>query len=133
MRTTSRSTYALLVAMLVVSMEASQARAWNSPEGPAIDQTTPPPTPTALLTQAHGYIIQNGIFILYNDGYWFAAQMLRQWRQELLNGIRYADTFLGRQVVSLNLCFFLGLECITLYSRSWPLAANNHYLKVITI
>jgi len=130
MKTISRSTYALLVATFVVSMAASQAHAWNPPPGPAIDQATPPPTPTTLLREAHGYIIQNGISILYNDGYWFAAQMLQQWQQELLNGVRYADVYLDRQKVVIELCFFFSLYCKDVYTiASWPLAADNHYFN----
>jgi hypothetical protein len=112
-------------------MAASQSRAWNPPDGPADrpDLAEKPATPTTLLKQAHGYIIQNGISILNNDGYWFAAQMLRQWQPQLLNGVRYADVYLGRQVITLNLCFFLGNGCFTLASDSWPLAADNHYFN----
>jgi hypothetical protein len=51
---------------------------------------------------------------LYNDGYWFAAQFLRDWQPELLNGIRYADVFFDRGTVELQLCFFLSLYCETL-------------------
>jgi hypothetical protein len=128
--------YALLVAALVISMAASLARAWAPPDGPAIDQTTPPtPTPTTLLRGAHGYIIQNGISILYNDGYWFAAQMLRQWQQELLNGVRYADAYLGRQRIVVQLCLirvlFTDLCAVTqvLFEKDWPLGADNHYFN----
>jgi hypothetical protein len=144
MSTTRRPTYALLVVALVVSMVASQSRAWDPPDGPMDrpDWADPPPTPTTLLPKAHGYIIQNGISILHNDGYWFAAQMLRQWQQELLNGVRYADRYLGDQVLTVNFCGrtlpFLPSVCTSLdtidvpggpYTHRWPLAADNHYFN----
>jgi hypothetical protein len=111
MNTMSRHRCALLVSALVASMAASQARAWNPPdprkgqedrldlaECPKYEKTPPykcVKDETTLLKHAHGYITQNGISILYNDGYWFAAQMLRYWQQELLNGVRYADVYEG--------------------------------------
>ena len=129
MSTTSRRTYALLVAAFVVSMAASQARAWDPPGGGPIDQADHPPTPTTLLRQAHGYIIQNGISVLHNDGYWFAAQFLREWQQELLNGVRYADLYRGRGSAELKLCFFLGLHCETLWETSFPIAGMGHFFN----
>src|SRR5215469_7404181 len=98
MSTASRRINLLLVVALVLTMAASQSRAWDPPDGRMdpnrpdlanrLDLAEEPATPTTLLPQAHGYIIQNGISILYNDGYWFAAQMLRESQQELLNGVR---------------------------------------------
>jgi hypothetical protein len=110
------------------------ARAWNPPDGPAIDQATPP-APGQLVNRAHGYIIQTGINVLYNDGYWFAAQTLEPWQQELLNGVRYADVYLGRQEVVLEAC--LGIAPIDVCKdlgtlKSWPLAADNHYFNPST-
>jgi hypothetical protein len=80
-----------------LSSQVPQAGAWNPPDGPQdrLDLALPPLAPTIPLNRAHGYIIQNGISILYNDGYWFAAQMLRDGQQELLNGVRYADVYEG--------------------------------------
>jgi hypothetical protein len=142
MSTASRRINPLLVVALVLTMAASQSRAWNPPDGTAVDLADkPPPTSTTLLPKAHGYIIQNGISILYNDGYWFAAQMLRQWQQELANGVRYADRYLGDQVVKANFCTwvvrFVSSVCTNVdnipfvgpYTRSWPLAADNHYFN----
>ena len=134
MSTTSRRTYALLVAAFVVLMAASQARAWDPPEGPDIDQADDLPTPTTLLHQAHGYIIQNGISVLHNDGYWFAAQFLREWQQELLNGVRYADEYLGRGTAELKLCFgnaFLNIAiyCDSLWSIRFPIAGMGHFFN----
>jgi len=131
MITTSRRTHSFLVVALLALIAVSQARAWDPPDGPKDrpDLAAPPTTPTTLLPKAHGYIIQNGISVLHNDGYWFAAQMLRQWQQELLNGVRYADVYLGDQVAALNLCFLFGAKCTAVYSRSWPLAADNHYFN----
>lgn len=136
MSTTSRRTYALLVAAFVVSMAASQARAWDPPGGRDIDQADHPPTPTTLLRQAHAYIIQNGISVLHNDGYWFAAQFLRDWQQELLNGVRYADVYRGRGTVELELCPFnplsglFDLPCKTLESgTSFPIAGMGHFFN----
>ena len=66
-----------LIVMAALSGVTSQAYAWgHPPDGPAPDQATPVTDPSTVLnqTKAHGYILQNGISILYNDGYWFAAQ-----------------------------------------------------------
>ena len=122
-----RTVLAALVVGSAVSVGGPPARAWNPPDGPAIDQTTPPPTPTTLLPKAHGYIIQNGITILNNDGYWLAAQTLRQWQNQLLDGVRYADVYQGSQCVNLNVCT-LYVICDTLDTvKCWPYAADNHY------
>jgi len=58
--------------------------------------------------------------------------MLRESQQELLNGVRYADVYLGRQVAILNLCVFLILdtECSEVYrTHDWFRAADNHYFN----
>jgi hypothetical protein len=58
--------------------------------------------------------------------------MLRESQQELLNGVRYADVYLGRQVAILNLCVFLilGEECREVYrTHDWFRAADNHYFN----
>ncbi len=122
------------LALAVLTLAATRpARAWDPPDGPAADQVTPPATPTTLLPKAHGYIIQNGITILNNDGYWAAAQQLRQWQQELLNGVRYADKYEGSQSVDLQICELFGVSCQTLDSGidnvSWPYGADNHYFN----
>jgi hypothetical protein len=125
-----RTPYKLLAAMLMASMVAAEAAAWNPPPGPSIDQATPPRTPTTLLKEAHGYITQNGIAVLNNDGYWFAAQMLQQWQQELLNGVRYADVYDGRQKVVIEACALVVWVCEDIYEiKDWPLAADNHYFN----
>ncbi len=122
---------ALVLAVSVLA--AGPARAWDPPDGPTADQVTQPNPPTALLPKAHGYITQNGISILYNDGYWFAAQTLRQWQAELLNGVRYADKYEGTQGVNLDICEFFGATCQTIDSgidnASWPYGADNHYFN----
>ena len=61
----------ILAVMLAGWMAAPPARAWNPPPGEA-DRTKRPETPTTLLWEAHGYLIQTGISVLHNDGYWFA-------------------------------------------------------------
>jgi hypothetical protein len=120
-----KAVFTALVVGGAVSVAGPPAHAWNPPDGPASDQTTPPTTPITLLPKAHGYIIQNGITILNNDGYWLAAQTMRQWQQELLNGVRYADVYQGSQCVNLDACF---IWCTTLDSfKCWPWAADNHY------
>jgi hypothetical protein len=139
MSTSNKCRFALLVSALVASMAASQASAWNPPDGPPWDPVNSPGNrpdlanqpspPTTLLKWAHGYITQNGISILYNDGYWFAAQFLRDWQYELLNGVRYADVKDGAQKAVINLCFFWGAKCIPVYEHPWPLAADNHYFN----
>ncbi len=124
-----------LVVMLGLSIFDSRVFAWDPPDGPATDQATQPATPTTLLPKAHGYIIQNGISILYNDGYWFAAQTL--WNPanfaELVNGVRYADVYEGRQAVDLQICEAEGILCQTIDSgvedASWPYGADNHYFN----
>jgi hypothetical protein len=141
MSTIIRGTSVLLVSALVASMAVSQASAWNPPDGPAWDpEDRPgnrpdlayqPPTPTTLLWRAHGYITQNGISILYNDGYWFAAQFLRDWQYELLNGVRYADVRNGKQkiyvtVLKIPVC---RENKLVEYCKSWSAAANNHYFN----
>jgi hypothetical protein len=68
--------------------------------------------------------------------------MLRQpqWQQELLNGVRYADRYLGDQVVKVNFCVIVALFvplCTNVdnipgvgpYEHRWPLAADNHYFN----
>lgn len=117
---------ALLAGALAIV--APPARAWNPPDGNAPDQANPPSSPTALVPKAHGYIIQNGIAILNNDGYWVAAQTLKQWQQELLNGVRYADVYQGSQCVNLVVKELDGLFSQTFPSfKCWPWAADNHY------
>jgi hypothetical protein len=121
---------AALALALAIAAAPRGARAWDPPDGPAADQVTQPATPETLLPKAHGYIIQNGISVLYNDGYWFAAEKLRQWQPELLNGVRWADVYQGDQEVDLQLCEIEGLECQTLDNiKSWPYAADNHYFN----
>jgi hypothetical protein len=125
------STIASSVPVLVMSLAATDVYAWNPPDGPDFDHADPPATPTTLLRKAHGYITQNGISILYNDGYWFAAQWLQQMenQQELLNGVRYADVYQGRQAVNLEICL-IGLFCDQLDTfKDWPYAADNHYFN----
>jgi hypothetical protein len=129
MRFIHRRLLALAVAAAFVAAASGPARAWDPPAGPFPDQATPPATPTTLVRNAHGYIIQNGISILYNDGYWFAAQALRQQQQELLNGVKYADEYQGRQAVNLEVCG-IGFLCTPLDDfKDWPLAADNHYFN----
>ena len=117
-----------LSAAVACALMLSNAYAWDPPDGPSADQAYAPNPPTALVRQAHGYIIQNGISILYNDGYWFAADFLRGWQQELLNGVRYADVKDGYQKIVFRQCELFGLFCQDLYTwKQWPLAADNHY------
>jgi hypothetical protein len=100
---THRVVWSVFVGLAITAI-ASTSYAWNPPDGPADDQVTMPANPATLLPKAHGYIIQNGIRILYNDGYWFAAQTLTQWQQQLLDGVRWADKYQGTQSVDLELC-----------------------------
>ena len=93
----------LLVASVCVSFLTTEAREWDAPDGPTSDTVTPP-APGALLQKAHGYIIQNGISILYNDGYWFAAQALRASQLDILGGVRYADVYQGDQSLGFQEC-----------------------------
>lgn len=119
-----------LLAALATCTLTSSALAWDPPDGPSVDQATPPATPDTLLRPAHGYITQTGISILYNDGYWFAAQQIRASQQELLNGVRYADVYRGRQEVVLESCEAFGIFCQNVKTlASWPLAADNHYFN----
>jgi hypothetical protein len=140
MNTLNRTMPRLLLGAAALFFIGRPAYAWDPPDGvvqsngtPAADQAIPPATPTTLLPKAHGYIIQNGISILYNDGYWFAAQTLRQWQQELLNGVRYADVYQGTQQVDLEICELFGVNCNNIDSgvdgASWPYAADNHYFN----
>lgn len=132
-RTPLRSKLAALSAVALISAAASSAHAWDPPDGPSTDQATQPATPTTLVNKAHGYIIQNGISILNNDGFWAAAQELWQSQNfpELLNGVRYADVWNGRQAVNFDACELYGAFCQTLdpalEDASWPYAADNHY------
>jgi len=113
---------------------AHDAYAWDPPDGPEVDQATLPAT--GLVHNAHGYLIQTGISVLYNDGYWFAAQTLQASQQELLNGVRYADEKDGRQGVYIQECEFGifdgpcqnidGPDIWPVY-KDWPAAADNHY------
>jgi hypothetical protein len=126
---------AVVLAGLTLLGQTGRVLAWDVPVGKAADQATPPTTPTTLLHEAHGYLIQNGITVLNNDGYWFAAQMLRSWQQELLNGVRYADKKDGTQSVDLDV--YVGV-CPVCYEqkyatlKSWDLAADNHYFNPTT-
>jgi hypothetical protein len=128
----------ILVGMLA-TFAALDARAWDPPDSPdgstATDLAKPPATPTTPYPKAHGYIIQSGIDVLYNDGYWFAAQTMRGFQQELLNGVRYADKKDGQQGVVVQVCAVLGAFCEDVTSPgdfglpAWPYAADNHYFN----
>src|SRR5436305_383084 len=85
---------------------------------------------TVWYDQAPGYIIQNGITLLNNDGYWFAAAYLRNHQNELLNGVRWADAYDGRQTVDVEVCELFGLNCNSVPLTGitdWPAGADNHY------
>jgi hypothetical protein len=128
-RMTVNSACAAILASLLADLPV---RAWNPPAGgPASDQAAHPITPETPLREGHGHITQDGIAVLNNDGYWFAAQQLRQWQQDLLDGVRYADVYLGNQQVFIRLCE-IGF-CKDVYTRDsewrWPLAADNHYFN----
>jgi hypothetical protein len=57
--------------------------------------------------------------------------MLRESQQELLNGVRYADAYLGRQeaIFEVGCVPFTELCAKTFTLLSWPLAADNHYFN----
>jgi hypothetical protein len=130
----AKSIWCGLVIAIGLCAVVSRAYAWDPPDGPASDQATLPST--ALVHNAHGYLIQTGISVLYNDGYWAAAQFLQAQQQELLNGVRYADEKDGRQGVYIEECEFSLFDgpCQNLAGpdiwptyKDWPGAADNHY------
>jgi hypothetical protein len=147
MQTYTRTLLGTVAAMFIAFASVSRVAAWNPPSGNAKDQAIAPASPTTPLRQAHGYITQNAISLLENDGYWFAAGTLREWQQELLNGVRYADVKDGTQHVVVQACaqvpvvgwiFDSELWCGDVNVKtitagklrsSWPLAANEHYFN----
>ena len=118
-------------AILLLAAGGREARAWNPPgnDGDPPDFTAGLTTPDTILFKTHGYLIQTGISVLYNDGYWFAAQSLKASQQELLNGVRYADLYEGKQIVAAKLCTLFYQWCpVTIADlKDWPYAADNHY------
>lgn len=112
------------------------ALAWNPPSGTKFEADGPA-TPTTPLAKGHGWITQAGISILHNDGYWFAADALRENQNHILSGNRWQDVRDGDQRAVLVACAIplIGIanycpdwastEVRTL--ETWPLSAVNHY------
>ena len=121
-----------LAPLLIVTIVVLPAQAWSPPDGPA-PNVAYTPAPGAYVFKAHGYIIQNGIKALENDGYWFAAQTMRQFQQELLNGVRTADRYLGDHVITVELCVLWGLKCWQLFDDSIPIPGRPAETDTITI
>ncbi|MDX2022368.1 MAG: hypothetical protein SF187_19185 [Deltaproteobacteria bacterium] len=115
----------------------SPAFAWNPPSGPSKFDADAPLTPTTPLSKGHAWITQAAISVLYNDGYWFAADKLRENQNHILSGNRWQDVRDGDQRAVLVGCA-IPLVGISNYCPdwlktdiktidSWPLSAVNHY------
>jgi hypothetical protein len=137
MKRSEKLAVAALGAVFIGGAFTPEARAWNPPEEDpnfpgATDHAAPLATPSTPYPKAHGYIIQRGADIIYNDGYWFAAQRMRDMQQQMINGVRYADKKDGSQGVVWQQCELLGFFCQNIWtdtSNSWPYAADEHYFN----
>jgi len=121
----------LLFCTLMESPYIPQVGAWNGPGGPT--------KKTADLelyiphlhyhTKGHAYIIEHAMDVLENDGYRNWAGISRSFRQELLNGVRYADRMYGNQRIFLAFSY-LGFGRKDLYEvASYPIAGQEHYFN----
>ncbi|MFC2165051.1 hypothetical protein ACFLT2_08665 [Acidobacteriota bacterium] len=123
--------FVVLVCHSIDGPGLSHAYAWNAPGGPTKDVANLAKyiPHKKYHPKGHAYIIEHAFDILENDGYRNWAEIARSFRKEILNGVRFADTKLGRQRIYVALKLF-GIEVEDFGQiTSFPIAGQGHYFN----
>lgn len=103
------------------------AAAWNVPHGygTRADLTREPGE--AYHRSPHVYIFEHALELLEKEGCDNWAAIARTHLQDLADGCRYADDWLGRGRFILRLEVLFGLASKDLYTQTYSIAAQDHY------
>jgi len=101
--------------------------AWNVPNGYGIRADLTREPGEIYHRYPHVYIFEHAIELLEKEGCDNWAAIARAHLQDLADGCRYADEWLGRGRFILRLEILFGLKSIDLYTHTYSLAAQDHY------
>ncbi|MDI9586705.1 MAG: hypothetical protein QM473_20955 [Acidobacteriota bacterium] len=112
---------------LVLALVTGPALAWNVPSGHGTRADLTREPGETYHRSPHAYISEHAIELLEKAGCDNWAAVARAHLQDLADGSRYADDWLGRGRFILQLDVLFGLASKDLYTHTYSLSAQDHY------
>ena len=84
-----------LLALVLTGLLAPSSLGWNPPDGPNLLYAYSPADKQRFKPETHGVIVLEAINVLEGDDRAEAAKFFKNYRQQLLDGARQADTSVG--------------------------------------